>query len=87
MAMRRTPPTSGIAPGVWSERSAPPTATGASPQPSAPISEQDRIAASLASGNVWTAIVLFFGFGLLLTALCNFAFGGVNTSLLIRKLV
>ena len=45
---------------------APPTATGASPQPSAPVSEQDRIAATLASGNVWTAIALFFGFGLLL---------------------
>ncbi len=45
---------------------APPTATGASPPPSATVSEQDRIAATLASGNVWTAIALFFGFGLLL---------------------
>lgn len=44
----------------------PRTATGPSPQPSAPISEQDRIAATLASGNVWAALALFFGFGLLL---------------------
>ncbi|MBK8638819.1 MAG: protein-disulfide reductase DsbD [Chromatiaceae bacterium] len=44
----------------------PPTATGPSPQPSAPVSEQDRIAATLASGNVWAALALFFGFGLLL---------------------
>ena len=32
----------------------------------APISEQDRIAAVLAGGNIWAVVALFFGFGLLL---------------------
>lgn len=40
--------------------------TGVSPRTRAGISEQDRIAATLASGNVWAALALFFGFGLLL---------------------
>ncbi len=40
--------------------------TGASPGTRTSISEQDRIAATLASGNVWAALALFFGFGLLL---------------------
>ncbi|MBP7983830.1 MAG: protein-disulfide reductase DsbD [Chromatiaceae bacterium] len=44
----------------------PEAGTVASPRPSAPVSEQDRIAATLASGNVWAALALFFGFGLLL---------------------
>jgi len=41
---------------------APPAATG----DSEPLSESDRIAAVLASGNLWATAVLFFGFGLLL---------------------
>ncbi|MCU0835369.1 MAG: protein-disulfide reductase DsbD [Chromatiaceae bacterium] len=31
-----------------------------------PISEQDQIAATLAGGNLWAVVALFFGFGLLL---------------------
>jgi thiol:disulfide interchange protein DsbD len=33
---------------------------------SEPVSEQDQIAAALAGGNLWAAVALFFGFGLLL---------------------
>lgn len=41
-------------------------ASDTSSQPKVTISEQDRIAAALASSNAWAALVLFFGFGLLL---------------------
>ena len=40
------------------------TADAQSPPP--PVSEQDEIAATLAGGNLWAAVALFFGFGLLL---------------------
>jgi thiol:disulfide interchange protein DsbD len=43
---------------------APGTPAGAAP--AAPRSEQDRIAASLASGSTWVTVATFFGFGLLL---------------------
>ena len=33
----------------------------------APVSEQDRIAATLAEGNAWLIVLTFFGFGLLLS--------------------
>jgi thiol:disulfide interchange protein DsbD len=35
-------------------------------KPAAPVSEQDSLAASLANGNIFTTIALFFGMGLLL---------------------
>lgn len=44
----------------------PTTATAPSAIAAAPVSEQDRIAAVLAGGNLWATLALFFGFGLLL---------------------
>lgn len=35
-------------------------------EPMATLSEQDRIASTLATGSLWASVVLFFGFGLLL---------------------
>ncbi|MCB1875651.1 MAG: protein-disulfide reductase DsbD [Chromatiales bacterium] len=48
--------------------SAPAATAAANPgtAPAAPISEQDRLAASLASGSGWLTVLSFFGFGLLL---------------------
>ena len=43
------------------------TPEGANPQGSHPATEQDRIAAQLAQGNLWLVLLAFFGFGLLLT--------------------
>lgn len=40
---------------------------GASTESTPPATEQDRIAAQLAQGNLWLVILAFFGFGLLLT--------------------
>jgi thiol:disulfide interchange protein DsbD len=40
--------------------------TAAAAAPEQPLSEQDQIAALLASGNLWAIVALFFGFGLLL---------------------
>ena len=37
------------------------------PETAPPISEQDRIAATLAGGNFWFIVLTFFGFGLLLS--------------------
>ncbi len=48
------------------EVSAAPSPTLPAPAAEVPISEQDRIAATLAGGNTWLIIVSFFGFGLLL---------------------
>ncbi|TNF35655.1 MAG: protein-disulfide reductase DsbD [Gammaproteobacteria bacterium] len=48
---------------IGSASAAPSAATSA---PTAPVSEQDRIADSLKSGSTWLTIISFFGFGLLL---------------------
>jgi len=48
----------------------PPVAAQTTPKsdatPAAPVSEQDRIAATLVEGNAWLIVATFFGFGLLL---------------------
>ena len=46
---------------------APEAATGEAAADSAPVTEQDRIAAQLADGQIWLVALVFFGFGLLLT--------------------
>jgi len=53
--------------GVAPLQSAAPSRRAALPEtPPEPVSEQDRIAAVLAGGNLWAVVGLFFGFGLLL---------------------
>ena len=52
-----------LAAGAAVAQSPPPSRRSALPEP---LSEQDRIAAVLAGGNLWAVVGLFFGFGLLL---------------------
>ncbi len=66
VAREATASTSGTA---NADRVASPASTLApslAPAPEPPQSEQDRIAATLASGSLWATLGLFFGFGLLL---------------------
>lgn len=61
LAAARPPVTASLAP---APTPVPAVASAASSAP--PQSEQDRIAATLASGSLWATLGLFFGFGLLL---------------------
>jgi thiol:disulfide interchange protein DsbD len=58
------PVTSPGPPPALSPGTSPVSASATSPV--TPVSEQDRIAATLATGNIWAALAVFFGFGLLL---------------------
>lgn len=62
------------------------TAVAASTSTTPPVSEQDRIAASLASGSSWLTIISFFGFGLLLALTpCVFPMIPILSSIIIGQ--